>query len=49
MPIIVIVKRVYLKDKNEKNLDISNFTQIVIDEIYYKKILKKNIFHLLLL
>ena len=30
-----------LKDKDGKNLDIANYTQIIIDEIYQKKIVKK--------
>ena len=43
VPIIVVVKRIYLKDKNGKKIDISNFTQIITDELYEKKIVKKNI------
>ena len=43
VPIIVVVRRIYLKDKNDKKIDISNFTQIITDELYEKKIVKKNI------
>ena len=42
-PIIVIVKNINLKDENEKKIDISNYTEYIIDEIYNKKIVKKNI------
>ena len=41
--IIVVVRKIYLKGKNEKKIDISNFTQIVVDEVYDKKIIKKSI------
>ena len=43
VPIIVIARSLYLKDKEGKNLDISNYTQIIIDEIYHKKIVKKEV------
>ena len=43
VPIIVVVKKVYLKDNKDKKIDISNFTQIVVDEVYNKKIIKKTI------
>ena len=43
VPIIVVVKKVYLKDNNNQKIDISNFTQIVVDEVYNKKIIKKTI------
>ena len=43
VPIIVVVSQIYLKDKNGKKIDISNFTQIITDELYEKKIVKKNI------
>ena len=41
VPIIVVVKKVYLKDNKDKKIDISNFTQIVVDEVYDQKIIKK--------
>ena len=41
VPIIVVIRKLYMKDESGKNLDISNFTQIVVDEIYNKKIVKK--------
>ena len=41
--IIVVVRKIYLKGKNENKIDISNFTQIVVDEVYDKKITKKSI------
>ena len=41
--IIVVVRKIYLKGKNENKIDISNFTQIVVDEVYDKKIIKKSI------
>ena len=43
VPIIVVVKKVYLKDNKDKKIDISNFTQIVVDEVYDQKIIKKAI------
>ena len=43
VPIIVIARSLYLKDKEGKNLDIANYTQIIIDEIYQKKIVKKGV------
>ena len=43
VPIIVVVRKIFLKDKNEKKIDISNFTQLVVDEVYDKQIVKKNI------
>ena len=43
VPIIVIARSLYLKDKEGQNLDISNYTQIIIDEIYHKKIVKKEV------
>ena len=43
IPIFVIVRQIYLKDKNEKKINISNYTQIITDELYEKKIVKKNI------
>ena len=43
VPIIVIARSLYLKDKEGKNLDIANYTQIIIDEIYHKKIVKKEV------
>ena len=43
VPIIVIARSLYLKDKDGKNLDIANYTQIIIDEIYQKKIVKKEV------
>ena len=43
VPIIVVVKKIYLKDNNNQKIDISNFTQIVVDEVYNKKIIKKTI------
>ena len=43
VPIFVIVRQIYLKDKNEKKIDISNYTQIITDELYERKIVKKNI------
>jgi hypothetical protein len=43
VPIIVIVRKIYLKDENQHRIDISNFTQIVVDEIYKRKIVKKDI------
>jgi len=43
VPIIVVVKKVYLKDNNNQKIDISNFTQIVVDEVYDQKIIKKAI------
>ena len=43
VPIIVVARQIYLKDKNDKKIDISNFTQIITDELYEKKIVKKNI------
>ena len=41
--IIVVARKIYLKGKNENKIDISNFTQIVVDEVYDKKIIKKSI------
>jgi len=43
VPIIVIARKLYLKDKDGKNLDIANYTQIIIDEVYQKKIVKKGV------
>ena len=43
IPIFVIVRQIYLKDKNEKKINISNYTQIITDELYERKIVKKNI------
>ena len=43
VPIIVIVRQIYLKDKNEKKINISNFTQIVTNELYEQKIVKKSV------
>ena len=43
VPIIVIARSLYLKDKDGKNLDIANYTQIIIDEVYQKKIVKKGV------
>ena len=39
--IIVVVRNLDLTDKNQKKIDISNYTEIVLDEIYSKKIVKK--------
>ena len=41
--IIVVARKIYLKGKNENKIDISNFTQIVVDEVYDKKIIKKSL------
>jgi hypothetical protein len=43
VPIIVIVRQIYLKDKNEKKINISNFTQIITNELYEQKIIKKSV------
>ena len=43
IPIIILVKKVDLKDKNDNKIGISNFTQIVVDEIYDRKIIKKQV------
>jgi len=43
VPIIVIARNLYLKDKEGKKLDIANYTQIIIDEVYQKKIVKKGV------
>jgi len=43
VPIIVIARSLYLKDKEGKQLDIANYTQIIIDEVYQKKIVKKGV------
>ena len=43
VPIIVIARNLYLKDKEGKQLDIANYTQIIIDEVYQKKIVKKGV------
>ena len=43
VPIIVIARKLYLKDKDGKNLDIANYTQIIIDVVYQKKIVKKGV------
>ena len=43
VPIIVIVRQIYLKDKNEKKINISNFTQIITNELYEQKIVKKSV------
>ena len=39
--IIVVAGSFDFKNGNEKNLDITNYTQIIIDEIYEKKIVNK--------
>ena len=39
--IIVVVRNLDLTDNNQKKIDISNYTEIVLDEIYSKKIVKK--------
>ena len=39
--IIVVVRNLDLTDNNKKKIDISNYTEIVLDEIYSKKIVKK--------
>ena len=39
--IIVVVRNLDLVDKNQKKIDISNYTEIVLDEIYSKNIAKK--------
>ena len=39
--IIVVAGSIDFKNGNEKNLDITNYTQIIIDEIYEKKIVNK--------
>ena len=41
IPIIVVVRSIDLKNEDDKILDITNYTQIIIDEIYKKKIIKK--------
>ena len=43
VPIVVVVRDIDLKDNNGKQLDISNFTQIIVDEAYEKKIVKKGV------
>ena len=43
VPIIVIVRQIYLKDKNEKKINISNFTQIITNELYEQEIIKKSV------
>ena len=39
--IIIVVRNLDLTDNNQKKIDISNYTEIVLDEIYSKKIVKK--------
>ena len=41
VPIIILCKKIDLKDKDGNKIDISNFTQIIVDEIYDRKIFKK--------
>lgn len=43
VPIIIVVDNLNLKDENDKNLDITNYTQIIIDEVYKQKIVKKEV------
>ena len=38
---IVVIRNAYLKDKNGEEIDLSNFTQLLIDEIYDRKIINK--------
>jgi hypothetical protein len=42
-PIIIVVDNLNLKDENDKTLDITNYTQIIIDEVYKQKIVKKEV------
>ena len=42
-PVMVVVRKIYLKDENQNRIDISNFTQIIVDEVYKRKIVKKQI------
>ena len=39
--ILVVVRNIDLTDKKGKKIDISNYTEIVLDELYNKKIIKK--------
>jgi hypothetical protein len=43
VPIIIVVDNLNLKDENDKTLDITNYTQIIIDEVYKQKIVKKEV------
>ena len=43
VPIIILCKKIDLKDKDGNKIDISNFTQIIVDEIYDRKIFKKTV------
>ena len=43
VPIIIVVDNLNLKDENDKTLDITNYTQIIIDEVYKQKIIKKEV------
>ena len=43
VPIIIVVRNIDLKDNNGKQLDISNFTQIIVNDTYEKKIVKKGV------
>ena len=43
VPIIIVVGNINLNDKKHKQLDVSNFTQIIIDEVYEKKIVRKGL------
>ena len=43
VPIIIVVDNLNLKDENDKTLDITNYTQNIIDEVYKQKIVKKEV------
>ena len=43
VPIIVVADNLNLKDENNNTLDITNYTQIIIDEVYNQKIIKKEV------
>ena len=42
MTIIVLARNIDLTDKNGKKIDISNYTQLVFDEIYEKNLIKED-------
>ena len=43
VPIIVVADNLNLKDGKNNTLDITNYTQIIIDEVYNQKIIKKEV------